>query len=216
MSSMTKGKISKLLLVAIGASIFLTILVGAWTEKSYKLSNPAYKDPIRFTHEIANLRNERYCEVLYGNRNFLTLEIKVFSTQGINNYPNNLWGQITKESVAISHNASFVMLNGPRFWAMDQINATKSETEGMDDVFSNLPMKQRATLSLNLTEQFFKAHFYSPRAANRTTQFIYEAGKNIYELISPKGEVYVMQSFSHTGDYGVILLEPPPLTKSKN
>jgi hypothetical protein len=167
-----------------------------------KLSNPLASEdsikPIAFTGHADNLRNKRYCEVLYGSRTFYYLEIKVFSTEGINDCPENLWNGVSSDAILKKEDASFVMLNGPRFWAMDQIKGINSQSSEVQ--FNNLGMRQRATLSISPLSQIFQSRFYSPRVINRITQFVYLAGSNIYELISPQGEIYVMQSYTQMVD----------------
>jgi hypothetical protein len=37
----------------------------------------------------------------------------------------------------------------------------------------------------------------------RENQYVYERGKNVYELVSPDGHVYVMQSYSQEIDKGL-------------
>jgi hypothetical protein len=37
---------------------------------------------------------------------------------------------------------------------------------------------------------------FTPNQITRTTNFVYKAGSLVYELTSPAGEVYVMQSYS--------------------
>ena len=45
-------------------------------------------------------------------------------------------------------------------------------------------------------KQLIGSKQYSPNEINRTTSFIYRAGNPVYELTSPAGEVYLMQSYS--------------------
>lgn len=176
--------------------ISLAVVLSLSTRSSIQIDKNSDSFGIHSDH----LRNKRYCEVLYGERAFFNLRIKVFSTEGINDCSADLWAQITKESVVATRGASFVLLNGPRFWVMDQINVVNGGAEKADEMFVNLQMRQRATLTINIWDQLFQPQFYSARAINRKTEFIYRAGSNIYELISPQGEVYVMQSYSQMVD----------------
>jgi len=86
-------------------------------------SNSAEERLAGNTVSVSNLRNHRYCEVLYGDRSFLTLVLKVFSTQGLNECPEDAWKSITQKSIAETYKASFVRLNGPRYWMIDGLIA---------------------------------------------------------------------------------------------
>lgn len=149
-----------------------------------------------FEKRISNLRDQRYCEILYGKRAWLNLEVKVFNTQGLNLCPEDQWIKISKESIAQQYNASFVFLNGPRYWTMDEIQASGDTINKVKESFGGIEMNLRATLDLSLLQQLIGSKHYSPNKINRTTNFIYRAGSYVYELTSPAGEVYVMQSYS--------------------
>lgn len=149
-----------------------------------------------FEKSVSNLRDQRYCEILYGKRDWFKLEVKVFNTQGLNLCPEDQWAKISKESITKQYNASFVFLNGPRYWTMDEIQATGSTVNNVKESFGGIEMNLRATLDLTLMQQLMGSKHYSPNQINRTTNFIYKAGNTIYELTSPAGEVYVMQSYS--------------------
>jgi len=149
-----------------------------------------------FEKSVSNLRDQRYCEVLYGKRDWLNLEVKVFNTQGLNLCPEDQWSKLSKESIAKQYDASFVLLNGPRYWVMDEIQATGSTVNNVKESFGGIEMNLRATLDLSLLQQLIGSKHYAPNKINRTTNFIYRAGSNIFELTSPAGEIYVMQSYS--------------------
>ncbi|MGV0962608.1 MAG: hypothetical protein ACOYBT_01800 [Polynucleobacter sp.] len=149
-----------------------------------------------FEKSVANLRNQRYCEVLYGKRNFLRLEVKVFNTQGLNLCPEERWQALSKEAIAKQFDASLVVLNGPRYWMMDEIQASGATINNVKESFGGIEMNLRATVEIGLLKQILGDKRFTPNQINRTTNFVYKAGNPIYELISPAGEVYVMQSYS--------------------
>ena len=149
-----------------------------------------------FEKSVSNLRNQRYCEVLVGKRDWLKLEVKVFNTQGLNLCPEGQWQALTKESVAKAFDASFVLLNGPRYWMMDEIQAAGNTVNDVKQSFGGIEMNLRATIQLSLLKQLMGSKQYTPNEITRTTNFIYKAGGTVYELISPAGDIYVMQSYS--------------------
>ena len=180
--------IQKLLLLLFFSGLYF------WT--SIALGQSHLKNRPEFEKSTTNLRDKRYCEVLYGVRNWFYLEIKVFNTQGLNLCPENQWKTLSKESIAESTGASFVLLNGPRYWTMDEIEAAGSTVNNVKESFGGLEMNLRAVVELGLFKQLIGSRQYSPNEITRTTNFIYKAGSPIYELTSPDGKIYVMQSYS--------------------
>ena len=156
-----------------------------------------------FEKSISNLRNQRYCEVLYGKRNFLKLEVKVFNTQGLNLCPEERWQALSKEAIAKQFDASIVVLNGPRYWVMDEIQAAGTTVNNVKESFGGIEMNLRATIEIGLLKQILGDKRFAPNQISRTTNFVYRAGSSIYELTSPTGEVYVMQSYSQIVNTGL-------------
>ena len=81
---------------------------------------------------------------------------------------------------------------------MDRL-ASGDVTSNVTDM-QGLGMRFVATMSLPLLELVEKRAFYVERTVRRTTDWIFLAGKPVYELISPKGRIYVMQSYSQIVD----------------
>ena len=176
-------------------TLFLLSLVVNLIAESANAQSTQQKAPV-FEISVSNLRNQRYCEVLYGNRNWFALEVKVFNTQGLNLCPEEQWKTLSKEDIAKANDASFVLLNGPRYWTMDEIQAAGSTVNNVKESFGGIEMNLRAVVKLGLFKQLIGSKQYSPNEITRTTNFIYRTGSTVYELTSPAGEVYVMQSYS--------------------
>jgi hypothetical protein len=195
-------RMNQLFLITLG---FLLSIGHAFGQASN--ANPKYEK------SVSNLRNLRYCEVIYGKRDFLTLEVKVFNTQGLNLCPEAQWKTLTKESIEKAYGASFVLLNGPRYWTMDEIQAAGSTVNSVKESFGGIDMNLRATLKVGLFKQLLGSKQYSPNEVIRTTNFIYKSGTSIYELTSPTGEVYVMQSYSQIVNPNLAMSDLPDLGK---
>ena len=166
-----------------------------------------------FERSVSSLHNQRYCEVLVGKRDWLKLEVRVFNTQGLNLCPESQWNALTKESVAKAYDASFVLLNGPRYWMMDEIQAAGNTVNNFKASFGGIEMNLRATIQLSLLKQFIGSKHYTPNEIIRTTNFIYKSGNTIYELTSPAGDVYVMQSYSQMVNPNLNLKGLPELSQ---
>jgi hypothetical protein len=170
--------------------LLLLISISSLAVEAADQQQPTYEK------SISQLRNQRYCEVLYGKRHWLNLEVKVFNTQGLNLCPEDQWKALTKESISKTYDASFVLLNGPRYWMMDEIQTAGSTVNHIKESFGGIEMNLRATVDIGIFKQLIGSKQYSPNEVNRTTNFIYRAGSPVYELTSPSAEVYVMQSYS--------------------
>ena len=184
------GRNQATLLISVGLLLLSsTLLCGN------SIAQSADSQPV-FQKSVSTLRNQRYCEVLVGRRAWLNLEVKVFNTQGLNLCPEAQWKTLTKESIEKSFDASFVLLNGPRYWTMDEIQAAGSTVNDVKETFGGIEMNLRATVQVSLLKQLIGSKQYTPNEVTRTTNFIYRAGSAVYELTSPGGDVYVMQSYS--------------------
>jgi hypothetical protein len=90
-----------------------------------------------------------------------------------------------------------VIVNGPRFGLPDQGSFDAIPDTGIR-VFGELEMQHIATLLLNLASVFRGP--YSELSVERDSTFVFWAGSEIYQLISPKGEVYTMISYAQLVD----------------
>jgi hypothetical protein len=173
---------------------------------------PTQQTPI-FEKSISNLRNQRYCEVLIGKRDWLKLEVRVFNTQGLNLCPEAQWRALTKESIVKEYDASIAILNGPRYWMMDEIQAAGNTVNDVKETFGGIEMNLRATVKLSLLKQLMGSKNYTANEVARTTNFVYRAGSTVYELTSPAGDIYVMQSYSQIVNPALNMKDLPVLNE---
>jgi hypothetical protein len=140
--------------------------------------------------ERSNMRNARYCEVLVAVRHGMSATASVYNTIGLNDCPEEKWKALDAEKIKKDKKAYAVILNGPRYFVMDR-NALKKP--GGVDSFDGLEMRLLATLEMKAGR---KREPYTENTVDRESQYVYEAGKNVYELISADGHSYIMQSYS--------------------
>jgi hypothetical protein len=148
----------------------------------------------------ADLRNFRYCEVIPVFRERLTLPVEVYNTLSLNDCPADLWAQLDAAAMAEQYGAELVKLNGPRYWVLNQIEGGGATAAGKIVDFGGIEMKLVAQLETKLWEGSVGDKFYTPNEVHRTTVWVYKAGNRVYELISPAGEVYMMQSYAQIAD----------------
>ena len=144
--------------------------------------------------EKMTIRGDRYCEIVFTES---ITTYKVYNTFGLNDCPAAIWNNINVNQVKKDAGSSFVHLNGPRYWVIDGykhsslINATPKTLGG-------LAMRETGILHLSAYDllRAKSGSHYQQWKVERHSTWIYEAGKPIYELIDPEGNVYVMQSYS--------------------
>jgi hypothetical protein len=164
--------------------------------------SPVSADPIpQVTSEpgMSSQRNVRYCEIIPIYRSGLKLHAEVYNTLGLNDCPTESWNALSGTTLAKNLGAFTVNMNGPRYWVLDEIEATGGVSEeGLVTQFGDLEMAQRAVLDLSWSD--LKQAPYTPRPIDRDTRYTFYAGHEIYELVSPKGDVFIMQSYSQIID----------------
>ena len=152
------------------------------------------------TGSITGLRDTRYCEVIPVTQNFLTLQVKVYNTIGLNDCPADLWKSLDPAQLAKQFGAIVVKMNGPRYWVLDGIVGSGVSAGGEKVNVGGIEMQFRAGLKTYLWQGSIGDKFYTPNQVQRDTIFQYSAGQPVYELVSPQGEVYRMQSYSQIAD----------------
>ena len=144
--------------------------------------------------EKENLRNVRYCEILVAKRQEMSATASVYNTLGLNDCPANIWDALNAEKLKDELHATMVILNGPRYFTMDR-NAIASP--GAVASFDGLEARLLAKLEIKTKQDRTP---YTENIVERDNQYLYDRGKNVYELLAPNGREYVMQSYSQEID----------------
>jgi haloalkane dehalogenase len=142
------------------------------------------------------MHGARYGEVLLVTGRLNRIEATVYNTVGLNECPDDLWQDLDTEAIKKAYRARAVILNGPRYFLMDKISIADPGEEIFD--FGGLRMRRLATVPLKLTSLLggLRRQPYSEQPVRRTTVYIWDKGREVYELIAPDGTSYVMQSYS--------------------
>jgi hypothetical protein len=152
------------------------------------------------------MHGARYGEVLLVTGRLNRIEATVYNTLGLNDCPDDLWRALDTESIKKTYRARAVILNGPRYFLMDTISIADPGQEIFD--FGGLQMRRLATVPLSLRSLLggLRRHPYTEQPVRRTTIYVWNQGREVYELVAPDGTSYVMQSYSLAMD--------PTLTES--
>ena len=145
--------------------------------------------------EKDHLRNVRYCEVFVVRKHFFSTTAGVYNTLGLNDCPPEKWASLDTAKLKKEWNVTAIILNGPRYFIMDR-NAL--EKPGKVQSFDGLDARLLAELEIKPNSN--KRMPYTENGVQRQNRYVYDRGKNVYELLSPNGNVYVMQSYSQEVD----------------
>ena len=141
----------------------------------------------------SDLRNYRYAEVLpvfECSDGFVT---EVYVSMSFNEAPEDAWSALNVEDLKSELGAVDVLLNGPRHWL---VSSTVNNAAGAGDfekiaTFGTLQMGLAAQISgMQHDERYIEGE------VQRATTYLFKAGNEVYKLVNPQGEVYVMQSYS--------------------
>jgi hypothetical protein len=156
-----------------------------------------------------NMRGARYGEIILVKGGLFSLTGKVYNTLGLNDCPEKEWRALSPASIKLSHHAIDAILNGPRCFLMDQASLLKP---GKVQSFGALQARHLANVKITPAMLLKgKAKPYTENPVTRTSVFRYMKGRNVYELVSPDGAVYAMQSFSMQVDPKLSLTALPNL-----
>jgi hypothetical protein len=156
----------------------------------------------------SHLRDARYCEILVLRGAPPKATVTVWNTIGLNKCPGKWWQRFDSAALAHELGATFVVLNGPRHFLMDSATATTGRVRS----FHGQRMRKVATIAIHSNAELAQTG-YTDRTIHRTNTWVWNAGRTVFELIAPGGDVYVMQSYAQIKDPKLTLRKLPSLGK---
>ena len=148
-----------------------------------------------------HMHGQRYCEYFALKGQFPDLKADVWNTYGLNSCPSARWKASDPAAIAKQLGALAVVLNGPRYWLVDSARIALPRGFGQVRTFPNgLRFRKLTTLDVPIKNGAISSAPYSETTVNRSNSFTWSRRFPVYELVSPAGRVYVMQSFSHIVD----------------
>ncbi len=141
----------------------------------------------------ADMRNVRYGEVLGVFVRGSDLYAEVWGTQMLHDCPLEWWNSLDPEALKTELGALGIKMNGPRNWVLDGFGNKTAHIEPVIRDFNGLPMRRIATVEFKPGEKAGTSP-YEERHVNRGAVFFWDKGTEVYELVRPDGEAYVMQA----------------------
>jgi hypothetical protein len=144
---------------------------------------------------VTGLSGKRYGEVLLVIPGEAGPQATVYNSFPLNDCPAELWSELDAQALATENGAAAALLNGPRYWLMNSIEKIPQGPQ-ITKTFGGIDMLLQATVlmaSMNPAP-------YTVNQVSRNTVFVFDAGEEIYELQDPKGQRWVMQTWSQVAD----------------
>lgn len=161
--------------------------------------------------QASNLSGKRYGEVLLVEVGESGPQATVYNSFPLNDCPAELWSALDPQAITTENGAAAALLNGPRYWLM---NAIEKEAQGpqVTKTFGGIEMIQQATVQL----ASMNPAPYTVNEVSRNTVFVFDAGEEVYELIDPDGQRWVMQTWSQVADPNLSRADLPGLASRLN
>ncbi|MFN8160550.1 MAG: hypothetical protein U0R52_05830 [Solirubrobacterales bacterium] len=141
------------------------------------------------------LHNQRYCEIFVVRGSLPKVTVEVWNTIGFNRCPSKWWNSLDAAGLAGELGASTVLFNGPRHWVIDSATGHAEKVRSFHGQrlgrVASIPIGSAADLVPKL---------YSERVIERRNTWSWKRGRAVFELVSPCGVRYIMQSYSQIKD----------------
>lgn len=141
------------------------------------------------------IRGERYCEILAGFVDGMSVGVDVYNTFGLNDCPEAAWESVDAAAIQAQLGAASISLNGPRRWIIDRFT-NSAFIDPTPVTLGGIEMRKAGHIVMSLAEAATAGTAYTTHSVERTTTWVFDAGKEVYELVDPMGRIFVMQSFS--------------------
>jgi hypothetical protein len=155
---------------------------------------------------LRDVFGKRYGEVLLVHIEESGPMATVYCSFPLNDCPQELWDKLDAQAIAAENGAVAARLNGPRHWLMSSIEKVSAGAP-VRKTFGGIEMLRQATVQMATVNPAP----YSVNKVNRHTVFTFDAGREIYELIDPEGQRWVMHTWSQIFDPALDLADLPGL-----
>ena len=155
---------------------------------------------------VTGIHDARYCEIIVLKGVPPTAKADVWNTIGTNRCPAAWWRSLDAGALAKELGATLVVLNGPRHFLMD---SAVGKTAGVRS-FHGQRLTKVATIPIRSAADLARTA-YTDRTISRSNLWRWRAGRTVFELVAPGGDVYVMQAYAQIVDPKLTLAQLPRL-----
>lgn len=140
---------------------------------------------------FGDLRDYQYCEVLPVFKNGDKIVTEVYNTISCNKCPDDKWLKLKADELKIKLGAKNVVLNGPRHWVINKAKVDSDVKYDKTASFGDIQIRLAAQIDGEI-----EIKKYSDVTVKRWTTWFYHTNNEVYKLVNPQGEEYIMQSYS--------------------
>ena len=137
----------------------------------------ALAEPIKVGDTMEGVRNARYCEIIPVVRDGFHLKATVYNTLGHNDCPAKIWEGIREDAMKERFSALMVLMNGPRYFIMDEIGASGASASGKTIDVDGMELTERASIDLGLFDLLHRP--YRETTIDRDTIYRFKAGSPV-------------------------------------
>jgi hypothetical protein len=169
--------------------------VSTATQEDVSVAGTSMPDTDRDDEPLAtvnDLHDARYCELLVLQIADEGISAEVWNSVGLNDCPGDDFDAVDPVALAAERGATLVIKNGPRYFLMDTIRSWTESTEPED--LGGIEMHGGPVVRFGTEPP--SQDPYTERSVERSTEFVFNEGREIHELTAPDGSHYVMQSYS--------------------
>lgn len=148
--------------------------------------DPEHDQSLAIEYLMEDIRDMRFCEMLP----MLPGQTPAYNTSGLRDgCPAEKWDALSVEALNAEFGVDGFVLNGPKYWMMDSQKLTLGGVRDFGGIKSQW-VGLAPTAGLN-EEGGVPYQTFHP---DKTQYMVYDAGKKVYELVSPEGEHFVLQA----------------------
>ena len=141
---------------------------------------------------------DRYCELLAVTLEDGTPTAEVWWTNSTTDCTANVWN-VDLDQAQEDLGAFQVIKNGPRYFVVDDNERLAGGGVPPTQEVAGIQMLRVASVTADPSQATDRTP-YQPAVVDRNNVFTYDAGSEVYELTSPDGDVYIMQSYAQIVD----------------
>ena len=139
---------------------------------------------------LDHTRGLRYAELFFVGPEWIT----VYNSMALSEAPPELWDALDPEAAAKRFRQQAAIKNGPHWWASDALTLRFGvKPIEVDDIGFRFAARLPASLAKSGKLQ---PPFYTVVEAEKEGSLFYAPGEPVYELVSPDGDEFVMQSMN--------------------
>ncbi len=147
--------------------------------------------PLVSFSDSKSVYGQRYCEIV-SSSNYA--DFNVYNTYGLNDCPKHWWSGLKDQFIQKKYHFRFVHLNGPRIWLIDGIS--KDYSQSSIENIEGQRLRKVASFHPDFSSIIKRHGPYTDYLIEKDHEFQFNKGRLVYELINPKGQVYVLHSIS--------------------